>query len=558
MSATLADIYSRIAVYPDLPHHLSLAGLVQFIKCASALHRDILLTQAGRHSSDMAPEYLPRSVEYFLGQVTDLSVEGVRNCWQATRELIWKKDVVTGLDIESVHLFKNFGHEIGLTCRTCYHHNFYVSNERCIYYTDILSVLQVSTHHFIEVQLIELWINSMLFAWTSASNCARLYNTALASVSPSASSTFAFSPFLQADEVWDAVICLCLLQDSQEQSTTLDVPHTGYQEDRFKEAMEERNVRFQQHGLPDIRHYCNKCMRFYDKRETGKVSAIVIDGITIGHPCCAVHNCQYPLASQRNCFCETHKDRNTICSINGCELPVTSDGLVCDKAAHNNMYRSHIQCGQSRFQLQCCLQEARASMGASMAQDNDEHGIEVDEEEFDVDAEGRFGRRRTHNDELGVGPCGMIFGRGTCYGSESLPSIVHFIKQLYRNIRPPEHIIYDNNCSLAKYVKDNPFFANIGLSVDVFHFNCKHSAIDIFCQQNCNPCAFPELIDENGGWFFNTSVAEQTNAWVGGYQSICREMHVAKYNFFLDKMIIRRNRVMLAKLEANGHQPGHW
>ncbi|KAI0082920.1 hypothetical protein BDY19DRAFT_910995, partial [Irpex rosettiformis] len=167
--------------------------------------------------------------------------------------------------------------------------------------------------------------------------------------------------------------------------------------------------------------------------------------------------------------------------------------------------------------------EARASMGASMAQDNDEHGIEVDEEEFDVDAEGRvvaedtgpmFGRRRTHNDELGVGPCGMIFGRGTCYGSESLPSIVHFIKQLYRNIRPPEHIIYDNNCSLAKYVKDNPFFANIGLSVDVFHFNCKHSAIDIFCQQNCNPCAFPELIDENGGWFFNTSVAEQTNAWL--------------------------------------------
>ncbi|KAI0083970.1 hypothetical protein BDY19DRAFT_998057 [Irpex rosettiformis] len=50
-------------------------------------------------------------------------------------------------------------------CRTCYHHNFYVSNERCIYYTDIPSVLQVSTHHFIEVQLIELWINSMLFAW---------------------------------------------------------------------------------------------------------------------------------------------------------------------------------------------------------------------------------------------------------------------------------------------------------------------------------------------------------------------------------------------------------
>jgi hypothetical protein len=31
----------------------------------------------------------------------------------------------------------------------------------------------------------------------------------------------------------------------------------------------------------------------------------------------------------------------------------------------------------------------------------------------------------------------------------------------------PQHIFYDNNCTLSKMVKDNPYFKNIGLSVDV-------------------------------------------------------------------------------------------
>ncbi|KAG1744512.1 uncharacterized protein EDB91DRAFT_1080627 [Suillus paluster] len=70
----------------------------------------------------------------------------------------------------------------------------------------------------------------------------------------------------------------------------------------------------------------------------------------------------------------------------------------------------------------------------------------------------------------------------------------------------PSHIFYDNNCHLAQHVKDDPFFNDISLSVDVFHFNCKHSKNDLFCQENCNPMAFPELtVDGDGKWYFNSS-----------------------------------------------------
>ena len=35
----------------------------------------------------------------------------------------------------------------------------------------------------------------------------------------------------------------------------------------------------------------------------------------------------------------------------------------------------------------------------------------------------------------------------------------------------PTTFFFDNNCSLAKHVKNDPDFKDIGLSVDVFHFS---------------------------------------------------------------------------------------
>jgi len=132
------------------------------------------------------------------------------------------------------------------------------------------------------------------------------------------------------------------------------------------------------------------------------------------------------------------------------------------------------------------------------------------------------------------------------------------IKRVYRLPGTmPDHIFYDNNCTIAKMVKNDPDFQDVGLTVDVFHFNCKHSKGDVFCQENCNPVAYPELLGVGTqAWYFNSSIAEQTNAWLGRYNAICRKMEVHRFNFFLDEMIRRRNIITLQKLKDEGFQPG--
>jgi hypothetical protein len=120
--------------------------------------------------------------------------------------------------------------------------------------------------------------------------------------------------------------------------------------------------------------------------------------------------------------------------------------------------------------------------------------------------------------------------------------------------RKPNIILFDNNCSVGKHIRGkNPWFDDVGLPVDVFHFKCKHSKNDTYCQENCNPADFPELVGEGGkGWYFNTSIAEQNNVWLGGFHSMCRKMTAVKFDFFLDEMIVMRNRKTLARLQRRG------
>ena len=96
----------------------------------------------------------------------------------------------------------------------------------------------------------------------------------------------------------------------------------------------------------------------------------------------------------------------------------------------------------------------------------------------------------------------------------------------------------------------------MGLPVDVFHWQCKHNKSDVECSVHCNPYNFPKLVGpDSKSWVFNSSIAEQTNVWFGGYHAILREMGMVNFNFFLDEMIMRRNRVTKAKLEADGAFP---
>lgn len=123
----------------------------------------------------------------------------------------------------------------------------------------------------------------------------------------------------------------------------------------------------------------------------------------------------------------------------------------------------------------------------------------------------------------------------------------------------PDVIFYDNNCHLQSHLnaQGETFFSDVILPVDVFHFKSKHKETDEFCQKHCNPALWPELVDADGKWIFNSSIAEQVNVWIGGYLAIVRDMLPHRYDFFLDEMIKRRNQVVVEKLRKSGQIPYH-
>lgn len=124
----------------------------------------------------------------------------------------------------------------------------------------------------------------------------------------------------------------------------------------------------------------------------------------------------------------------------------------------------------------------------------------------------------------------------------------------------PEHFIYDTACDAKQQVeaRGDTWWKDIGMCVDVWHLLNKHKTTHDYCQKNCNPADYPELMsDDNTGWWFNTSVAEQVNIWLGSYHAICQEMLPIKYNFFLDEMIRLRNSITVSRLEAKGWNPRH-
>jgi CxC5 like cysteine cluster associated with KDZ transposases len=128
-----------------------------------------------------------------------------------------------------------------------YHHNYRVYQGQRIYYDGLPNIVQIGEHQFAERQLINMWILMMVLSWTSATNCARIYNTGFAAYTSNLKSgpvDWQFKLEVTSDEVYDAFTILSLLEDCQLQRSTLVVPHGGLAKDRFTAAVQTRNNRF--------------------------------------------------------------------------------------------------------------------------------------------------------------------------------------------------------------------------------------------------------------------------------------------------------------------------
>ncbi|KZP11814.1 hypothetical protein FIBSPDRAFT_664129, partial [Athelia psychrophila] len=414
---------------------------------------------------------------------------------------------------------------------------------------------------------------------------------------------------LTTDHVWDAWAIFCLLEDRTARDVHLELPHTGEQKDRLQAAMQEQNERIIRFGQPELLHYCDRCTRIYKKVDAdgnvtyGVCQPIVSDGITLGRPCCGVFRCTDPLLNNRHRFCGQHDDKHYQCAIIGCDSPI-SKGKVCADPQHRRMEELRDAKGRSAFSLKERLQRAQVShqndsMAAEpeQAQEDVEENVvwfEVDERTAAVELfvaedpgcigirddgpdtplepcgtkpdtgnrkfKAQFARRRTHSEQTMVRCCGVIVAISTFYGAEAVSNVLQMMKQVFTvpGARKPEHLIYDTACDVKRQAESqgDPWFSDVGMCVDVWHLLNKHKTTHEYCQLHCNPADYPELLSENGeSWYFNTSIAEQVNVWLGGFHSICREMLPVKYEFFLHEMIRRRNILTVDKLRAQGYHP---
>ncbi|KAJ7580731.1 hypothetical protein C8J56DRAFT_1169107 [Mycena floridula] len=413
-------------------------------------------------------------------------------------------------------------------CNTMYHHNFSIQNGIRTYYSGIARYIQVGEHQFVEDLLVDLWIGSMVSGWVSASNSTSLYNTTLAGRKfQDSEGGWKFGSKVTTDHIWDAFMIKSLIEDHVRTGGILVVPHTGDQRDCFTAAMTDRNNRIEDGSYQ-------------------YVEVLVCDGVSMAHPCCSNFRCTEPLQKTSHHFCPSHSSLNNICAVVGCNAPIVPKTRTCNLSEHQKMEKKYFSKGgavrilQDRLANVSELEESLPDTEPVIAGEqwfeaegdnveffaNDDPGSVGVNDEEPCDGKSETGNKKTkvlfrrcqtHNEELLVRPCGVIHARATFYGAEAVSDVLIFFKKACTvpGARKLQGFIFDTNCDAMQQAEksDDPeWYSDVAMCVDVFHFLNKHKVTHSYCQQNCNPAMYPELMTPDlKGWYFNTSIAEQTN-----------------------------------------------
>ncbi|TFK91005.1 hypothetical protein K466DRAFT_573933 [Polyporus arcularius HHB13444] len=643
----LRDLVALVSQTPHLGDIL-LDDIVSFLRFARLTRSNIEITL---YDKTNPPVLLPRSVHEFLAAALQKSFTEVAWLWYALRGAVWTSGKVVATQ-EEVTAFRDHGlsrsivcirlecrnhrtnndlltlgepisyratlytlhegalpvHTTSLYCHVChrrYHHNYFVEKEgscRTYYGGPPPTVVQVSTHFFVESGVLELFGCAMVFGWLSANNCARLYNVALAISNPEVhnnplaygvtpflplyKSTWPYSFEMSGDTAMNGFLLYSLLLDKAEHNSHLTLPHDcPTQKDRLMEALVVRNKAMEGIGQEEWAHACDLCFKVQQKPDGTfvKVQYAVGDGLSIGRPCCAFHDCKVNLASRHDIWCPEHAYLAQKCAVVDCDANRTAQFRTCDIAEHRALelaYRKDYS--RSMHQLRARLRAA----GVEVPGEDDEDEVIVTGDLEDIEGavrveeassmplddnlqcdgkasgskstlKARMGRRRTHNEQVVARPCGVYLSRATLFGFEAVSAVTEHLKATFPTPpSTPEIFVYDSNCRVREHLNANgdTYFAQTGLPVDVFHFKAKHRITDTACQEHCNPAAFPDLVDGDK-WRINTSICEENNVWMNGYAAALREMEATRYTFFLDEMIKRRNRFTVAQLERKGHCP---
>lgn len=200
------------------------------------------------------------------------------------------------------------------------------------------------------------------------------------------------------------------------------------------------------------------------------VHPIVGDGVSLGHPCCGIFSCTECLQNNRHRFCKTHFERHGQCAVKGCDARVSAeDGTkTCADPAHKAMEQKHQEKARASFVQKERYKKMQLTHPTELIVPEESQEAEVEEhtEWYEVDLNGQisvfnepelgtarggiedealeahkdicpsksdagnrvfkaqFGRRRTHNEQTLVRPCGIIYARATMFGAEAVSNFL--------------------------------------------------------------------------------------------------------------------------------------
>jgi hypothetical protein len=303
---------------------------------------------------------------------------------------------------------------------------------------------------------------------------------------------------MTGEHVYDAFFLRALMKYHMSAGSPLVMSNSGTsQAERLRPLLITRNAIFQGPGQPDWDHCCNSCsIKIYSAQEhpngeshdppifirlilsIGWIHSMVTDGVTLGHPCCAIHECKNPLESHRMRYCLAHSNKEAECSILSCSNPAQTGFKTCASPACRDLENHYDERKTAMFQLKRRLLFAKEPLDpgtttsfhpphitptnfmvgqreANELLEDDSAPVESTEADYFSDDElqvlndvpatlsaasvpiqdfqhypqptkqrSQFGRRRTHNEQLCVGSCGIVIGRTTFFGSEGMENVL--------------------------------------------------------------------------------------------------------------------------------------
>ncbi|KAJ7602958.1 hypothetical protein DFH06DRAFT_1257773 [Mycena polygramma] len=282
--STMDEVLAFLSQVPGLKESIGMDKATAFVRLASRLKDEIVLAQPSTYDPSTAPSELPEHVRSFLGEATDMPDEFVSGCWSAFSQTIWTHEEDGSSSGKDAKMFREFGldHLLSLcedsylsqrrvcffppskccttpgcmntnllrdkdglkkvvlftlsdgacatyagnlrcsSCRTNYYNNYSVCDGIRTYYPGVPDAIQVAEHHYVEREVLSLFIGLMLISWTSATNAARVYDTCLSKPEtrpdhPDWPPERSFK--LRTEHVWDGFLLKRTVEGRRERTT---------------------------------------------------------------------------------------------------------------------------------------------------------------------------------------------------------------------------------------------------------------------------------------------------------------------------------------------------